>query len=197
MTHTAHNCDDRGTLKIDPQAELISAGIDGELDDKNLLRLLDLCENQAHAQHWQTWHIIGDSLRQTPCHAAGLAQRVAAQIALEPAILAPKPQRQTSKWLVPMAASVAAVALVSWSALHIPMSGQHAASAQMASTAPGSVAPTAQMTASVPAAGNKPQVAQIDQTRLTSFIAAHRDFAPGANSPLMDATYQISTGSSR
>ncbi len=180
MSHTTHQDTAQRNMaraEHNTHAELVSAGIDGEVDDQELAQLLDLYADTAHAQRWQIGHIIGDTLRETPVLSSGIARRVAEQLADEPTILAPRHRSPTNrsrlmnKYFMPLAASVAAIAVVSWSALHIPVTGQ--TPVQVAS-----IAPTT-------------QPAKIDQVRLHSYMAAHRDFSPGADSPLMDATYQV------
>lgn len=70
---------------------------------------------------WEMYHLIGDTLRGTA--GAGLdRQAFAARLAAEPTVLAPaarpvaRPRPSATRWVVPMAASLAAVGFVAWMA---------------------------------------------------------------------------------
>ena len=154
----------------------ISAGMDGELDDKALDRLIQLCKQDTHCQsQWETYHMIGDVLRQTPFTTSNLVTRIDQLLADEPTVLAPQHKRSVTKYAMPMAASLAAVMLVAWSALNVP-----------SSSSPAPALAAAQM-----------QQDKIDQVQLADFIASHRDYSPGASSPFVNAAYQVTTERSR
>ncbi|MDR3390783.1 MAG: sigma-E factor negative regulatory protein [Sulfuriferula sp.] len=156
----------------------ISAGMDGELDDHALNRILQACKQDAHCQsQWETYHMIGDILRQTPLTSGNLAAKVSRHLADEPTVLAPRRQRNVGKYAMPMAASIAAVMLVTWSALNLPGPSAHAPAPSLA---------TAQL-----------QQDKFNQVQLADFIAAHRDYSPGATSPFVNAAYEVSTERSR
>ncbi len=156
----------------------ISAGMDGQLDDQALSQLIKNCkqDKESHSQ-WETYHMIGDILRQTPLTSSSLSAKIARQIADEPTILAPQRNRSMSRYAMPMAASIAAVMLVSWSALNIPAAS---------TPSPAPTLAVAQL-----------QQDKIDQVQLADFIAAHRDFSPGASSPFVNAAYQVPAERSR
>lgn len=161
--------------------EAISACMDGELNDTDCRHLLQQRRHDEFSDHWQTWHLIGDTLRETPATSSTLARRIAAQLAQEPAIVAPKPARRSVQhYLMPIAASVAAITVVSMSTLYFSNQKPAGNSAQMASLS----------TTAKPAA-SAPNVARIDTERLNRFMAAHRDFTADGNPPLMDATYHL------
>lgn len=70
--------------------ENLSALVDGELHDE---QLLDAIKNDAElADKWQSYHLIRDNLRKEMASQINvdIAANVAAALALEPAILAPK-----------------------------------------------------------------------------------------------------------
>ena len=175
MSHLAYANRPHQTDDAHAHIALISAGFDGELDDLELLMMLERHQSDINASCWQTWQLIGDTLRQSPStHPSRLAQRVAEQLKHEPTVLAPKPLRAMhKKRMMSLAASVSVVALVSWSALHLALISPH--TTQLASSAP---------------ASHAIQIAQIDPARLASFVAAHRDFALSANSPDTDTSTQ-------
>jgi sigma-E factor negative regulatory protein RseA len=96
--------------------ERISALMDGELDDKSAGLAIDLLETDREARDtWRTYHLISDALGESRVLSEGFGERVAAALAKEPTVLAPK--RRTAaeprRW-VALAAGVAAVSLVGW-----------------------------------------------------------------------------------
>ena len=177
----AHALRNRAATEADGK-EFLSAAMDSELDDAELGRLFPLAEQPGRREDWQNWHLIGDTLRGNAC-GSRLAARVALQLADEPTVLAPR-RRPAARWVLPMAASVAAVALVGWSALHLQATSS-TAPATLAASAP------AQNRQQVAMASPPVKASGIDRARLAGYLASHRDFAAGANSPLMDATWQV------
>ena len=156
----------------------LSAAMDGELDDTALTTCLQQCKQDASFhQQWEAYHVIGDVLRQTPFTSSSLAAKISCQLVDEPTVLAPPRHHAITKYAMPMAASIAAVMLVSWSALNLP-------TAATTSAQPAVV--VAQL-----------QQDKIDQVELADFISAHRDFSPGATSPFVNASYQVAAEHSR
>src|SRR6185503_4820109 len=144
-----------------------SAFVDGELGDAESARLIAQLKGDPALRHaWDEYHRIGDALRGhvAPVLGARLAERLAA----EPVVLAPAAMRGASpvqqvmtRWALPAAAAVAAVALVAWTALPTFFSG----APQVAQTAaPATVAQSAPATPPL-AAG--PQVASTQQGAAT------------------------------
>ena len=95
----------------------ISALMDGELDQQEADGALATLKDEGEARDtWRSYHLIGDAMRDTRQLSAGFAARVAAKLAEEPTVLAPraKPVFEQRRWqLLSAAASVAAVAFVS------------------------------------------------------------------------------------
>ena len=180
-THTTPVATYSDTQVSDTQVlEHISACMDGEVTNTECQQLLEQRRHDTFSAHWQTWHLIGDTLRDTPATSSTLARRIAAQLEQELPIVAPKPARRTivQHYLMPIAASLAAVTVVSLSTLYFSGIKQPTNPAQVAS-----IAPVTKHSA--------PQIASIDEDRLNRFMAAHRDFTADGNSPLMDATYHL------
>lgn len=97
----------------------ISALMDGELERHEAASPLDALREDGDARAaWRTYHLIGDTMRDTRMLSPGFAQRVAAKLAGEPTVMAPSrlvPRPERPRWqLLSAAASVAAVALVGW-----------------------------------------------------------------------------------
>jgi sigma-E factor negative regulatory protein RseA len=99
--------------------EKLSALIDGELQSDSLHAHLGRLRADPELRGaWDTYHLIGDALRG---HVSpGIADRVVARLREEPTVLAPRQERSPSGRLgwyaMSAAASVAAVALVVWTA---------------------------------------------------------------------------------
>jgi len=101
----------------------ISALMDGELMQAEQSEPLRALREEGEAlEAWRAYHLISDSLQETPILSIGFSARFAERLALEPTILAPasiRPQAVTNPYRIPLsaAASVAAVALVGWFAI--------------------------------------------------------------------------------
>jgi sigma-E factor negative regulatory protein RseA len=99
--------------------ESLSALMDGEAAGEEIeLALARMKDDAALRRTWDTYHLIGDTLRGHG--GADLAARVARGLAAEPTVLAPgslgvSPRR--AAWYAAAAAGLAAVALVAWTAL--------------------------------------------------------------------------------
>lgn len=101
-------------------SERISALMDGELVDDAAVDELALLRGSGESRDaWNTYHLIGDALRGDI--SPSIAERVSAQLAVEPTVLAPKPIREPAhhsyvRYALSAAAGVAGVALVVWTA---------------------------------------------------------------------------------
>src|SRR5262245_51021239 len=94
----------------------ISALMDGELDDRSAAVAIQALEGDGEAREaWRTYHLISDALGKSRMLSEGFSSRVAAALAKEPTVLAPRrrPVGEPRRW-VALAAGVAAVSLVGW-----------------------------------------------------------------------------------
>ena len=94
----------------------ISALMDGELDDSSAVTAIEALESDGEARDtWRTYHLISDALGKSGMLSEGFSERVAAALAKEPTVLAPRrrPAGEPRRW-VALAAGVAAVSLVGW-----------------------------------------------------------------------------------
>lgn len=144
--------------------EHLSAHVDGELDESQQRAVLADLRNDAPAiQTWNTYHMIGEVLREKNVLHMNVASRVAQALIHEPTQLVPRARRlhvsTPARWLA-VAAAVAVVALstrlLQWN------------------TFPNTVAPVAQTTASGPPA-------QVVQANPASSPPAH--LAQASNNP--------------
>ncbi|HUN68863.1 MAG TPA: sigma-E factor negative regulatory protein [Burkholderiales bacterium] len=96
----------------------ISELMDGELERHEAAAPLDALRGEGELRDaWRSYHLIGDAMRDSRMLSAGFAGRVAAKLAEEPTVVAPvrlPPAPDRARWaLLSVAASVAAVAMVS------------------------------------------------------------------------------------
>jgi negative regulator of sigma E activity len=98
--------------------EEVSLLMDGELDTERVeLACRGLRETTA-METWVCYHVIGDTLRGCALLAPGFGRRFSGRLAAEPTVLTPSQRQPTPAavaWAI--AASVAAVGVVSWVAL--------------------------------------------------------------------------------
>lgn len=153
----------------------ISTMMDGELDEREFdVALAALAREDETRRAWRAYHLIRDGLRGDGALAMDLAAKVAARLAVEPTVLAPRrfahdPIR--TRWMaLSAAASVAAVALVGWLAF-----------APQAGTERGSVTGPVASAIQAPAAP-APQVQAPVRVPLPSstddYLLAHQGYSP-------------------
>ena len=98
----------------------VSALMDGELDEHEARQVvLGLKDAGAARESWAAYHVIGDVLRGESLPAFDVSGRVAAAVAGEPAILAPRRPARMNRpltYALSAAASVSAMAVVGWMA---------------------------------------------------------------------------------
>src|SRR5262245_10722235 len=148
----------------------ISALMDGELDDRSAAVAIQALEGDGEAREaWRTYHLISDALGKSRILSEGFSSRVAAALAKEPTVLAPRrrPAGEPRRW-VALAAGVAAVSLVGW----VGFAPQQIAVAPLAQ-APGQ---------STQAPRTSPQEARPAVVPLPSgtndYLLAHQGFSP-------------------
>jgi sigma-E factor negative regulatory protein RseA len=128
-----------------------------------------LKEDSELRESWDLYHLIGDALRGHT--APEIAERVQRRIAAEPTVLAPRPVavrgRRAAWHALPIAASVAAVALVGWMALPL-FEGPGGPAPQ-----PVAQAPEAPPVAQAP----EPQPVPVAQG-VGDYLLAHQRFSP-------------------
>jgi sigma-E factor negative regulatory protein RseA len=161
----------------------LSCLLDGELDGPDRDRVLDRLIHDADAQRlWSTLHVVGDAIRssEVACtHRAHFQARLAACIAGEPTIVAPRwtrdRQRMLRRVILPGAAVVAAVAMLIVVAVPQLRSGAgDVDSRTVAATKAGPAIVSTPNVAALPATGAMP---------INPYLRAHREFAQGGVLP--------------
>jgi sigma-E factor negative regulatory protein RseA len=159
----------------------ISELMDGELQGAAAAASIDRLARERDGEAleaWRTYHLIGDAMRDTRVLSPGFAARVAARLAAEPTVLAPRRVKfggqlgahlglggEPRKWYAlpaAAAAGVAAVGLVGWLAL-----------------APQPQAPQTPVAQAVPApvAAKQPAIVPLP-TSTPDYLLAHQGFSP-------------------
>lgn len=160
--------------------EKISMLMDGELDEHaSRGQLKRLKDDPALARGWHDYHLVGDAMRGERPLSAGFNERLAARMAAEPTILAPRrtSKRSATAYALSAAASISAVALVGWVAFvnypeaPAPQIAQAPLAALPAITAATAITP--------PAAAPQPPLASVSsEGKMNEYLMAHQEFSP-------------------
>lgn len=189
----------------------VSALMDGALDESVAASTLDAMGRSPELRgDWETWHLIGDTLRQTVDVKSGsgalspdFTARFMRALGDEPTLLAPPRKAETPapsaparfRQLLPLAASVMGVGAVVWVAQTVGLGD-----------APSAVAVTAQRTLLARPAVTEPlhasaermplsgpalvlQPVALNQSSLREYVVAHEGYTPGPVMPGL-ARYQ-------
>jgi len=101
--------------------EKISQLMDGELGGREAEATIKLLESdQALAQSWETYHLIGDSLRREAQLRPDFIHRLHERLEQEPTVIAPHTRlsHRVVRYTLPLAAGVAGITLVAWLAMN-------------------------------------------------------------------------------
>jgi sigma-E factor negative regulatory protein RseA len=147
----------------------LSALMDGELDAADSKREIQRLENDARlTEEWHTYHLIRDALREELDLGPGFTRKLHGRLQQEPTVLAPRrlmPQ-PVLRHALPIAASVAGVAVVAWLALSSPVTtGPKAFVADLTST------PELQQSVAAIPAGTR-------HAGIPEYLVAHQEFSP-------------------
>ncbi|HQU50384.1 MAG TPA: sigma-E factor negative regulatory protein [Casimicrobiaceae bacterium] len=140
--------------------EDISRLMDGEVDDDATDRILGAMKGSGAVATWACYHAIGDALRGECSFAPRVSRRIAVALAQEPTVLAPRARGERPvAWAWAAAATVAAVAVVGWTAIS-------------STDAPNQAVAFARDAAAMRSEALRPQVIPAD------YLTAHSDFSP-------------------
>lgn len=170
-----------------PEAEQISALVDGELSPEEIkAQIPSLLSEGREREQWQNYHLMRDVLQQQlpQEHNSAFTQSVMKQLESEPTVLAPKKTGRTfSQQLVGvgLAASVAAVALLSTYVMNIPDGEQ---SVQMVAQTSPKVEKRSSELVKVDQWKRAPELAQAkddpDLKQFSSYLANHAASSAGS-----------------
>lgn len=121
----------------------ISVLMDGELfEDEVPSCLVGIKQDAAARQDWAIYHLIGDVLRQPDYVTRDLSASVRDQMKDEPVVLAPRGyrvQQKSRNFALAIAATLAAVGVVSWMSLQIGPESNLPSVAQQSALRPASM----------------------------------------------------------
>ncbi len=169
--------------------EKVSALMDGELSDGEAKGQIARLREAADLQHsWDSYHLIGDTLRGDTPLSADFNRRMAERLAQEPTVLAPQrqtaaPARKLYTYAVSAAASVAGVVMVAWVVMSTGGAPTATPQPELAkAVAPATVA-TAPATALAPTAPAALAAAQPDgsvpnEGQSNEYLLAHQGISP-------------------
>jgi sigma-E factor negative regulatory protein RseA len=161
-------------------AERVSVLVDGEMTQAEAeAAIRAVCADPSLRNIWHELHLAGDALRShevAACDAEGFCARVAAAIASEPTILAPRAMRSSRDsrryWISGMAVA-ASIALIGFGAVPLLRSPETTVVAN--SGPPVEVSAQIALPTIVTARGSNPAI--------TRYLAAHRELGGGTVVP--------------
>jgi sigma-E factor negative regulatory protein RseA len=146
--------------------EKISALMDGELGRwASKAQIQRLEQDLALGEGWETYHLIGDALRQEAKFGSEFTRRLHQRLEQEPVVIAPhmRLSQRIVRHSLPVAAGFGGVAVVTWLALSLqPFAPQPAPVAVSTPAPPAAVA-------AVPASA---------QAAASDYLRAHQEFSP-------------------
>lgn len=147
--------------------EKISALMDGELGRwASKAQIQRLEQDAALGEGWETYHLIGDALRQEAAFGADFSRRLHDRLEREEVVVAPhmRLSHRVARHALPVAAGFGGVAVVTWLALSLqPFAPQK--NPVVAATP----VPAAAVAAAVPASA---------QGAAGDYLRAHQEFSP-------------------
>lgn len=161
----------------------ISALMDGELDEEDAASIIaQLKKTEELRDEWAVYHLIGDAMGRPQARSAHIARRVSARLAVEPTVLAPRPQPARHKTKVyAMAASVAAVAAVGWISLQTADRSPENLNLAASKPAPATLVanqPTPQSTVTATQTIPVISVSAPAPAQINDYLLAHGQFSP-------------------
>jgi sigma-E factor negative regulatory protein RseA len=109
--------------------ETVSALMDGELGADEAARVMAALDaDESLKETWGRYHLIGDAMRASSFSAIDVEAAVAARLAAEPTVLAPRrwlraPRHRAGVGAMALAASVSFAAVIAWQQLSTPAVG--------------------------------------------------------------------------
>ena len=162
--------------------ESVSVLLDGELDPSQAeATITALCRDPSLRRAWHELHLAGDALRShevAAYDAEGFCARVAAAIASEPTVLAPRAvQRGSRRYWIPAVAVAASVAVIGFGAVPLLRAPETATIAKGA--------PPVEMAAEAVAQKALPTIANARELNapISPYLAAHRELTGGTVVP--------------
>lgn len=151
--------------------EKISQLIDGHLGHRESEAQIKRLERDPELSHgWNTYHLIGDALRNEVDLGPGFTRRLRERLEAEPVVIAPhmRLSHRVTRYTLPLAAGVAGVTLVAWLALSFQTPGSQGPQVARSETQAAQVAKVR-----APAATGSPANGGVGD-----YLMAHQEFSP-------------------
>lgn len=166
----------------------ISALMDGELEENLAPTAYNQLQRTDAQATWRTYHLIGDVLKGYPPLFSDIGAKVAARLADEPTILAPKKRKiRNMPVAISAAASLAAVAFVGWVALQTNVGNVNDAL----------IASNYAFLRNVATQRNPDAIS----TDINPYLLAHQEFSPSTNmhgvGPYLRTVSEVEQGTAR
>lgn len=159
------------------ERERVSALMDGELDSDQGPGFERVLKDEAAAECWRDYHLIGDVMRGEAALSGAFAARVSTALAAEPTVLAPPRSRSVGTarartFALSAAASAAGLAVVVW----LAMQGISGPSTAPLASGTQAVQPSA-------VASSDGQEGAKALSEVSEYVAAHQEYSPTAAMP--------------
>ncbi|MBP6056857.1 MAG: sigma-E factor negative regulatory protein [Nitrosomonas sp.] len=158
----------------------VSALMDGELDKQDALNIIEAVRRSDELQEeWESYHLIGDALRQSSRLSMNISSSVSQKLKTEPTVLFPNntssiPKQQKHRvFAFSMAASV--VVISAWVIMYNSSYESHQPMVAENSSQDGNLTVVPMMVSSPTAVGNYPPA------EINDYLLVHREFSPGTN----------------
>lgn len=158
----------------------VSALMDGELDKQDALNIIEVVRRSDELQEeWESYHLIGDALRQSSRLSMNISSSVSQKLKTEPTVLFPNntpsiPKQQKHKvFAFSMAASV--VVISAWVIMYNSSYESHQPMVAENSSQDSNLTIVPMMVSSPTAVGNYPPA------EINDYLLVHREFSPGTN----------------
>lgn len=155
----------------------VSALLDDGLGEDAGGRLIEaLARDEQLRRTWDTYCLIGDSLRRSYPLSTDFTHKVMKRLADEPTVLAPRARRPIARVLIPLAASVAAMAAIGWFSLNQDAPQRAQVTVALPAAQPMQVSQPAIAEASV---AESDYVRERSAHAVTPYLIVHQAYSPG------------------
>lgn len=159
----------------------VSALMDGELDKQDASNVIEAVRrNDELQEEWESYHLIGDALRQSSRLSMNISSSVSQKLKTEPAVLFPNntssiPKQQKHKvFAFSMAASVVAM-ISAWIIMHNSSYESHQSMIAENFNQDSNLTVVPVIVSSPATLGNYPPA------EINDYLFVHREFSPGTN----------------
>jgi sigma-E factor negative regulatory protein RseA len=156
----------------------VSALMDGELDQRDVSNVIEAVRKDDNLQEeWETYHLIGDTLRQSSRLSMNISSSVSQKLKTEPTILSPNVaniEKRIKRKIYAFSVAASVIAMISaWLVIQNLHEPQQIIMAEQPNHNNLTIAPT--IVSSPPAIHNYPH----PPIEINDYLFVHREFSPG------------------